>query len=393
MEYEWTVHDIELLLNGTSELMDTFQSKYDLLIARPELLSYLLTKSLKIRATPPSKLVIAKLRWLINKSIEVNGGGANSSSRHHHQQQPDVLEKFVRWFPTLTITEIRQNLDIICFLIETIDNRKKLLSSSAKSPDIKRNDKLDVTEWFSTNRRYPLTPYKTGGKIEKVGFSKFAPRWGLVFDGSKNIMYQHTGNAAVLSDRRFKTYLTLTFKCNSTSVVGHQYIISDFFVNNTNNGRFRGVSVKCSTTTTTNTTTTTTTTVTTTNIKKKTKKETVVIELYVHGVNSSNNYKVITDALTVEEFYTLQIVWGNQNDGFYTLFKDRECIVEKTLFECDTVPGEVTPYLSVGGQKESNLNYFFGVISNIEVLKTLDDIPPELSYLVIDKQMIENLFL
>ena len=118
MEYEWTVHDIELLLNGTSELMDTFQSKYDLLIARPELLSYLLTKSLKIRATPPSKLVIAKLRWLINKSIEVNGGGANSSSRHHHQQQPDVLEKFVRWFPTLTITEIRQNLNIICFLIE-----------------------------------------------------------------------------------------------------------------------------------------------------------------------------------------------------------------------------------------------------------------------------------
>ena len=177
MEYEWTVHDIELLLNGSSELMDTFQSKYDLLIARPELLSYLLTKSLKIRATPPSKLVIAKLRWLINKSIEVNGGGANSSSRHHHQQQPDVLEKFVRWFPTLTITEIRQNLDIICFLIETIDSRRKLLSSSsAKSPDIKRNDKLDVTEWFSTNRRYPLTPYKTGGKIEKVVFNKFAPR-------------------------------------------------------------------------------------------------------------------------------------------------------------------------------------------------------------------------
>ena len=381
MEYEWTVHDIDLLLNGTSELMDTFQSKYDLLIARPELLSHLLTKTLKIRTTPSSKLVIAKLRWLLNK--EVNGG--DSSSRHQQPPAADVLEKFVRWFPTLSITEIRQNLDIICFLIETIDKRK----SSAKSPDIKRNDELDVTEWFSTNRRYPLTPYKTGGKIEKVGFSKFAPRWGLVFDGSKNIMYQHTGNAAVLSDRRFKTYLTLTFKCNSTSVVGHQYIISDFFVNNTNNGRFRGVSVKCSTTTTTTTTTVTTTT----NIKKKTKKETVVIELYVHGVNSSNNYKVITDALTVEEFYTLQIVWGNQNDGFYTLFKDRECIVEKTLFECDTVPGEVTPYLSVGGQKESNLNYFFGVISNIEVLKTLDDIPPELSYLVIDKQMIENLFL
>ena len=102
---------------------------------------------------------------------------------------------------------------------------------------------------------------------------------------------------------------------------------------------------------------------------------------------------MITDALTVEEFYTLQIVWGNQNDGFYTLFKDKKCIVEKTLFECDTVPREVTPYLSVGGQKENNSNYFFGVISNIEVLKTLDDIPPELSYLVIDEQMIKNLFL
>ena len=417
MEYEWTVHDIELLLNGTSELMDTFQSKYDLLIARPELLSYLLTKSLKIRATPPSKLVIAKLRWLINKSIEVNGGGANSSSRHHHQQQPDVLEKFVRWFPTLTITEIRQNLDIICFLIETIDNRKKLLSSSAKSPDIKRNDKLDVTEWFSTNRRYHLTPYKTGGKIEKVVFNRFAPRWGLVFDGSKNIMYQHTGNVAVLSDRRFKTYLTLTFKCNSTSIVDrHQYIISDFFADNTNSGRFRGVSVKCSTSSSS----------TSSSIKKKTKRrretkeETAVVELYVHGVNNStttttitttsnnknNNYKMITDALTVEEFYTLQIVWGNQNDGFYTLFKDKKCIVEKTLFECDTVPREVTPYLSVGGQqkkghgdadddekKKNNSNYFFGVISNIEVLKTLNDIPPELSNLVIDEQMIENLFL
>ena len=155
--------------------------------------------------------------------------------------------------------------------------------------------------------------------------------------------------------------------------------------------------------------------------------------MYVHGVNNSttttttitttsnnknNNYKMITDALTVEEFYTLQIVWGNQNDGFYTLFKDKKCIVEKTLFECDTVPREVTPYLSVGGQQKkghsddaddddddddekkknnsnnnNNNNYFFGVISNIEVLKTLDDIPPELSYLVIDEQMIENLFL
>ena len=43
--------------------------------------------------------------------------------------------------PTLSITEIRQNLDVVCFLIETIDKKK----STKSPPDIKRNDKLDVT--------------------------------------------------------------------------------------------------------------------------------------------------------------------------------------------------------------------------------------------------------
>ena len=42
---------------------------------------------------------------------------------------------------TLSITEIRQNLDVVCFLIETIDKKK----STKSPPDIKRNDKLDVT--------------------------------------------------------------------------------------------------------------------------------------------------------------------------------------------------------------------------------------------------------
>ena len=121
----------------------------------------------------------------------------------------------------------------------------------------------------------------------------------------------------------------------------------------------------------------------------------------VHGIEKSvvDNNIIITDTLKMDEFYTLHILWGtkdNNFESFYSLFKDRKCLIEQTSFACNLIPHGVNNFLSLGAQYSSNSRppsyYFSGAISNLEVLKSTVNIPPVLLNLVIREQNIDNFF-
>ena len=374
MDYDWSAEDVNVFLQGAAALSrSSFEPRTygDVLLSHSTFLAYLLQKLLKQHQTSLiSKRVISKLRWLISRSYD--------KSTHKEIVEIDThsngIDQLIKWFPTWTKNQIQNNLDKLCLKIEKAKEEKT-------PPEIVRDNKGYVTKWLDTkrNKSFFIPHPQTGmGKIqlEDTDFSQRS-RYSLVFDKKERVMYFQQG-IPYLSLRRDNVCLTVTFKCGSSashSETGQpQFIINDF----TNEKyAFRGVSAQ--------------------------KNETGDYRLCVHGVDaktSRENCMIIAESIEEDEFYTLQIVFGNEQrnrESFFTVYKDASVVVGKTTFKCNKSPTSVYPYLTIGGRKDylSEMNpddFFSGAISNIELMLNDEEIPSSILKAIIVEQTMINPF-
>ena len=108
-------------------------------------------------------------------------------------------------------------------------------------------------------------------------------------------------------------------------------------------------------------------------------------------------------------FYTVQLKWGAKIeevdgsrqclDSFCRMYEINKLLIEET-FHQEKNEGVTNPHLYIGGinkskEKESgkllNSNFFTGILSNIEILSTSNEIiPTELLTFIASKQCIIN---
>ena len=308
------------------------------------------------------------------------------------------FNELFNWFPQLAVEQIRKHVNFITFLIETLSSSK-----NDDDSDVKIDENNRVIEWRSLNYlkhgKVIFVPIsKQGSKLKKLLLPfNVHQRYGLEFKGSEQNMYTIENiNEPVLSYYGKNTILTLTLlvgkndlnipeKNTNSEITGkEEFIISDYSSLSIYD-HFRGLSLISDV------------------------NQDGTFDLYVYGVNSKENKKKIAEGLKMSWFYTVQVKWGAQIeevdgsvrflDSFCRIYENNKLLIEET-FHQEKNEGVTNPHLYIGGINKSkeeesgkmlNSNFFTGILSNIEILSTSNEIiPTELLTFIASKQCVIN---
>ena len=307
------------------------------------------------------------------------------------------LKELVKWFPELAIEQIRKNVNLATFLVETLPPDKDW--------DVELDHKR-VTMWRSFNHSRDekvilRATAKTGGSV----FEKLLPpmdvhqRYGIKFEKIEKNMY-YADNKLFLRNSGRTVVLTITFLVGALPPfdgVVKEFILNDYHPEEKTEEHFRGLSIS--------------------SVANEEKK----FDLYLHGARNINDVSTSTgdnatvaaapvgknrlkigSALKTSWFYTVQVKWGAQIeepdgsmrllDSSYAIYDNDKCLVEKT-FQSPLLGTQQTSAFSVGGKKapEGGDSYFTGILSNMEMLHTdYETIPTELLRFIATKQRLIN---
>ena len=287
----------------------------------------------------------------------------------------DGLKDIINWVPNMICDLFRKKINVLTLLINTI--------SPAKDPDVELSSDKEVKKWFSYNNREQiiLTPVdEKVGKLERCS-DIASDGYGLVFD--KKIMYHIDDCKNVyLSILDANVVLTLTFllgkkeEDDDDDDVVEEFIATDYRWSeyDQRSEMHRGIST----------------------IVKSNKK----FDLYLQGAigDDGQNKRRIGENLEKGVFYTLQVCWRRAgiDTGYYSLYKYKQLLNDKTSFQHNTTPTIISPALYLGGfntskdwKKVIKSKCFTGIISNFEVIQTENDsISDDLLKLIADKQSV-----
>ena len=293
------------------------------------------------------------------------------------------LKELIKWFPQLTIEQIRKNVNFCTFLAETLPPDEDW--------DVKLNDDKRVTAWRSLNHsrdgKMILTPIGKGSILEKLlPAMNVHQRYGLKFERTEQCMY-YANNKLFLRNPGRTVVLTITFLVGAlppddVASDGEEFILNDYHPEEKTDEHLRGLSISS------------------TGEEK--------FDLFLHGADASDsdaskNRLKIGTSLQSSWFYTVQVKWGAQIerpdgsvrrlDSSYAIYENNECLVEKT-FQCPLLSDLQTLAFSLGAKKalgKTADNYFTGILSNMEILQTEHEtIPKELLHLIAMKQILIN---
>ena len=293
---------------------------------------------------------------------------------------PGGLREVIKWFPRMILEQIRKELNTLTLLIETLPPNK--------DADVELLPQKTVNTWkLFNNRDLVLKPVDEGGELIRVTLELDpVPRYGLVFNKSKGIMYHMEKARQTFLTTRMSVLLTITFlvgiKDDDNDVSDkegeEEFIISDYRWNrfDKSSEKFRAVSI----------------------VSKADEK----FDLYLHGVPGEDETQrwMFGKDLKRKFYYTLQVNWDElEKSGFATLYKDGEPLIKKTPFPWDETPDILTPAFYLGGFNESTTTgkskvvkskCFTGIISNVEIIQYHSKMSKEIIDLIIKTQTLYN---
>ena len=228
-----------------------------------------------------------------------------------------------------------------------------------------------------------------GACLKKIPFQPDHQRYGLKFNCNEQNMYSLSNHSAsVLSYVGTNTILTLTFlvgELEHDETRTRNKLEKDAFLIHDHNTQlptpFRGISV----------------------INNGEES----FDLCLHGAFSEQKDRLkIAEKLKMSCFYTLQVKWGAQiedPDGtmrilssFYRIYEDKKLVIDNVFHQrIDDSPKVAVLYIGgFNNDKDSTVNksnFFTGILSNIEILLTTEElIPKELLHFIATKQYIVN---
>lgn len=285
------------------------------------------------------------------------------------------LKEMIRWFPQMVVEHIRSDLNTLTLLIQTLPPEK--------DADVELSAQKIVNRWnlYKRSDGY-LHPVDNGGALQRVSLElDLLKRYGLVFDKSKDIMYEMQGVKAPFLSTPSNILLTLTFLVGvydeSHDEENEEFIISDYRWSSFSKSseKFRGVSI----------------------VSKPGEK----FDLYLHGVQDVDGNRQMKFGKDLERnlHYTLQVYWMKSNTGFASLHCDGEIVIQETSFQHGTPPDITRPGFYLGGFNASTSyksdvvksKCFTGIISNVEIINTRNlIIPRELLDLIWEVQTVYN---
>ena len=425
--------------------------------------------------SPPStsdrwKKIIGELRWLLSRSLIYNFNSNSQTeaslyfSTNRRRSDPgknsggggrvssNTLEDLVKWFPDMTIKEIRKHVNSATFLVETLPPKS--------NRDVELDKNKRVTKWKAFNTRkdgqlLSLSPVDdhqtTASELKSLSpESNVHRRYGLQFEagaaGGGNMYGIAENSGLILRDRASNVVLTLTFlvgelpdrrrRCRrrddggasaaAVAVVAmdekEQFIINDHRYSKRGEKttkHMRALSIEI--------------------IKAASEEEEDTFDLYLYGCTTTTT--AVTTATAADDgatttattkepppprrrkigtglktswFYTIQIKWGAQNDergaataagaedSFYVI-RENDTVLTKKSFQCPPLPKDVVrSALYIGGLNAAKTdlgivksNCFSGIVSNIEILKTNSHsrrrrVPESVLEFIIANQIIMN---
>ena len=293
------------------------------------------------------------------------------------------LNELFNWFPQMLMEQIHRNVNFLTFLVEKI---------SGKDADVEVDSHNKVVKWKSLNqlknKEVSLIPVSASGAyLKEIPFQPDHQRYGLKFDCNDQNMYRLSNfSLSVLSCMSANTIITLTFLVGEAdeSKTINNLEKNKFLIHDHNNDlpyTFRGISV----------------------INNGEKS----FDLCLHGAFSEQKDKLkIAEKLKMSCFYTLQVKWGAQiedSDGtmrilssFYRIYEDKKLVIDNVFHQrSDDSPKVAVLYIGgFNNDKDSTVNksnFFTGILSNIEILLTSEElIPKELLHFIATKQCIIN---
>ena len=440
-EFKWTADDVERLILASKSLSASSkrrQSSFDnaeLLLNKPQFINSLILEIISQQQDDDKmserwKKIIGELRWLLSRSRVYNFNSnsqteaslyfsstntpSRSDSGRNRKISSNAMDDMVKWFPDMTINEVRKHVNSATFLVESLPPKN--------NRDVELDKYNRVTKWYAFNNRNeimklsPVDDQTRGSELKSLlPELETHKRYGLKFDGmaEKNMYGIAESSGLILRDKTSTVVLTLTFlvgeldnnssdaakkkRTQSSSggaVAGakeEEFILSDY--------RYSSSSLR----------------------REKTSKkhmralsiETIegeeedTFELYLYGAESGGGRRKIGTGLKTSWFYTVQIKWGAEVsrsegtvhclDSFYAICENDTCLTKKS-FQCPPLKDIARSALYIGGLNAAKTdtgivksNCFSGIVSNIEILITNNArIPESLLNFIITNQIITN---
>ena len=293
------------------------------------------------------------------------------------------FNELFNWFPQMLMEQIHRHVNLLTFFVEQI---------SGKDADVEVDGHNKIVKWKSLNqlknKEASFIPVsESGAYLKEIPFQPDHQRYGLKFNCNDQNRYRLSNlSTTVLSYVGTNTIITLTFLVGESeadesktinNLEKNKFVIHDH--NNELPSTFRGISV----------------------INNGEKS----FDLCLHGAFSEQKDKLkIAEKLKMSCFYTLQVKWGAQiedPDGtkrilssFYRIYEDKKLLIDN-LFHQRIDDSPKVPVLYIGGFNNvstiNKSNFFTGILSNIEILLTAEEvIPKELLHFIATKQCIIN---
>ena len=440
-EFNWTIEDVENLLSGSQFLIccSMIPSSFDnneLILNKPRFINQLIHQiskqdeksnkdCLSTNGLPFNNQwgdVKGVLRWLLNQALLYNFN-TNDNTEARLYFSPDGrdrqchscddedkkiisndLEGVIKWFPNLAKNEIRKDVNTLTLLVETLPPK------TDSDVELTRDNRVATWKSFNDFRGkkmiMKIVDKKTEGSNLKLLTDRLDPikRYGLQFEGytERNMYKLFSNHSLSLRDRGRNVVLTLTFlvgelQRTETEFSQGESLTEEFIVNDygwtmkePNPSKCRGISVE----------------------RKAGGKK---FDLFLHGAISSegiNNFPAvhrikIASTLNTSWFYTLQVKWPrtitssrddkNQSPkGFYKLFESGKVFINGS-FHSSLVDEAERPAFYIGGlntgagEKLVKSNCFLGILTNLEIMRTIyDSIPKALLNFIASRQMLIN---
>ena len=458
-EFKWAADDVERLISASKSLYsssdDRRQSSYDnaeLLLTKPQFINSLILEIVSQQQQdevvdfppPPSgmserwKKIIGELRWLLSRSLiyNFNLNSQTEASLYFSTNPPwcrsdpgknngvssNTLEDLVKWFPDMTVKEIRKHVNSATFMVETLPPK------SNRDVELDKNNR--VTKWKAFNSRkdgYSLSLSPVGDRAAArasqlkalLPETNVRQRYGLQFEAAEGNMYGIAEDSGlILRDKTSNVVLTLTFLVGklpddddgaSAAAAGgeeEQFILNDYRYSarkKTSTKHMRALSIE---------------------IIKGGEEEEDTFDLYLYGTTTvtaaaaaaaaadgtreRRRRRKIGTGLKTSWFYTVQIKWGGQDergvhcsDSFYVI-RENDTVLTKKSFLCPPLKDVARSALYLGGLNTAKTdtgvvvsNCFSGIVSNIEILKTNSysrrrRVPESVLEFIIANQIIMN---
>ena len=482
--FKWSIQDVEDLLKGTKHLIGSIKhSSFDnneLLLSKPYFIHNLLLEAIveqpdddhqSSTADDASKIwkeIIGNLRWLLNQSLMYNydsndDNEANLYFSKNLQHLSDgggkkdiasnTLGEMVKWFPELSLEQIRKNVNFATFLVENVTP-----GDANRDVDLSADNR--VSTWMSFNHHpqsgkqkfllKTIDPQTKTAMLKRiVPPMNIHPRYGLKFeqkeenvykaDDIKNIFFRSRGTSTVLTftflvgrllrntnddDEEMvpvDAHSSINDGDDEEEVEEEQFILNDRHWSEMRKPveKFRGVSI----------------------VNRRGggggdgNSAAGLFDLYLHGAVSEEtggkeNRLLMARNLEKSQFYTLQVKWGAEIvqvdksvrilPSFYAIHHNDKCSIKQS-FKNTLISDEIRPAFYLGGfvsrtrvvssvlqqqqqridlpriiRRKSEFKYvkskcFTGLVCNLEILKTrTKNVPPELLDFIVKRQSVRN---